>query len=288
MKIDEYVIAVRAPGSGIEKLMGNDWMVVSEPYGSEGLCKNMAMKLMPFITTKGMGDIAVYAYDRDKQRLVGEPRLVGRNGQATRVELLKDLTLIKDYDQEVKEQLEDLSGKFTLDGEYQLGRFAAQPRREPPKSALRRAAESFGNYVIATNARIVSATAIAIVVTFATAIVIGNGLQRGAKEFKALAAGKQVETMLTFAGTSSRHITAIQNGAMEVVRPNAKRPGYMQLVRLYPAPYGFWVDVLQDIREVDYKRAGSILAPHDAPWRTPEEIPTSPPGIHDPFASKDA
>lgn len=283
-----YVIAVRAPDSGIKQLENNEWKIVSEPYAMESLCKQTALKLMPFVTSKCKGDIAVYEFDVATQRLQGSPRMVGRNGQAVRAELPDDLSKVNEYEESVKIELDDLVDKHSLIGEYHFGKFTRRTDLEviARRSMTKGVVNAMANYVLETNARMMSAFAVLSVVVFGVAIIVGHGLQHGATEIKALAERKQIDDMITIANVDSRQIRALRDGAMEALRPHPKRPGWLQLIRVYPASYGVWIDVILEISETNYRATNGKYMETDAPWRTKEEIPKEPKGIHDPFKSQ--
>lgn len=269
--MNPYVIAVRAPTSGIKEFEDGSWRVVSEHFNNDRLCVEQARQLMPYVITRGGGQVAVYEYDLASQRLKNKPLTIGRSALNKDFVLPKDHTEIADYEAAVAEKLNSNSNQYgAAHGDYAYGRLRdAKFAQAARKQSM---AKTISDFAFATTERMLATCAIMTVIALSSAIVLNTAVRNGHDHVKAAMTPKSGVT-LAESGMDERQVEALRNGAVEVVRPAPGRPYYTQVVRIYPTDYGQWVDVIEDMPMALYA-SGKYRAQKSAvPWRTPDQIP---------------
>ena len=273
--MNPYVVAVRAPDSGIKEFEDGSWRIVSEHFASDRLCVDHARQLMPYVITRGGGQVAVYEYDLATQRLKTKPLTLGRSGHKAKDFVLpKDHTEIAPYEPPVAEKLNQNSNQYgAAHGDYAYGRLRADAfgKKAEEKATI---AQVISDFAFATTERMLATTAIITVIALSSAIVLHSAVKHGQERLNEAVNPRAGKTLLEM-GMDPKQLAAIKNGAIEMTRPAPGRPFYTQVVRVYPTEYGQWNDIIDDVPTAVYNTGRYKSSKDSVPWRTPEQIPTA-------------
>ena len=276
-ELTRYIVAVRAPDSGIEGMADGSWHIVTDVRGNYWNERRKAVTMIPYVVKSG-GELVMYEID-DKDRIVGGvPVCVGRGVKAITLPEADEINAINEA---IANAVHEKSQEHALNGIYRWDPAAMRERTVRRKGSRLRQAFADGDmsYLLGDKLQFAAASILA--------LACCAGIMAGA--YALFDQGKDVPTgsrSISYAVSNSevritseddydpRYLASIRSGAYQAVRPVKGDPEMVELVRVYPdggngTPRE---EILERFPLSAYRAAKGKLAPVMMPWFDPKTV----------------
>lgn len=238
-EMPRYVVAVRAPKSGIPGMGDGSWHIVTDTVGNLWAEKRKAVAMIPYIVSAG-GELVMYEVDRNNRVVGGAPICIGRSGTESKKLKLPEASEINAINELISNEVHTKSREYTSGGVYGYERLPqthvpmlslhARLRQRlglRPSTALaihrhRKELSWLGGSVAA-----VAAFAVSMAVFTSTPQVSGTAPRIDAEV-----------RILHESDFEPGHLEALRGGAFQAIRHVKDDPDTMEVVRIYPEPDG--------------------------------------------------
>lgn len=274
-EMSRYIVAVRAPNSGIEGMADGSWHIVTDAVGSYWTERRRAVAMIPYVVQSG-GELVMYEIDANDRIVGGVPLCVGRGAKAI---VLPEADQINAINEAISSAVHAKSQEHALGGIYRWDPGAARERAVRRRNSRLRQAIADGDisFFFGDRARMALAalgTVVCCAGMIAGILAIPDRPKAEPPRIASAADSVREVRVTTEADYDPRYLASLRSGAYEAVRPVKGKPGMVELVRIYPDG-GNGVgreDVIEQFPETAYRAAKGRLAPNKMPWFDPKTV----------------
>lgn len=264
-----YVVAVRAPKSGIEGMADGSWHIVTDVVGNRWTERRRAVAMIPYVVSAG-GELVMYEIDKNDRIVGGVPICIGRGPTSVKLPVADEINAINEA---IANSVHTLSKEFALGGIYHYERLRREDRLRNLKPKLRDGSERNVLRSVVKDGRAVAGFAVAMLLGLGT---IGYFVQ-GSNARTVLETGvsrPNTEVRVTTeADYDPRYLASLRSGAFQKIRPNKDHPEMMEVIRVYPEADGkVREEIVQRFPAELYRRAPGRIPASKIPWFDPKTV----------------